>query len=156
VIGFDRLAVEAPEFSTATFAVHTQWIESTLLSRLEAQLRPAPLTDAALQRFPVEIDGRRVVLGLPTGLLAGIAGSAASAPSGSAEADPAGLHAPVPGALVRWLADDGATVSEGDTVAVLDAMKMETPVLAHRAGTLAHAASVGDVVDADAVIGRID
>jgi acetyl-CoA/propionyl-CoA carboxylase biotin carboxyl carrier protein len=156
VIGFDRLAVEAPEFSTATFAVHTQWIESTLLSRLEAQLRPAPLTDAALQRFPVEIDGRRVVLGLPAGLLAGIAGSAASAPSGSAEADPAGLHAPVPGALVRWLADDGATVSEGDTVAVLDAMKMETPVLAHRAGTLAHAASVGDVVDADAVIGRID
>jgi acetyl-CoA/propionyl-CoA carboxylase biotin carboxyl carrier protein len=92
VIGFDRLAVEAPEFSTATFAVHTQWIESTLLSRLEAQLRPAPLADAGLQRFPVEIDGRRVVLGLPTGLLAGIAGSAASAPSGSAEADPAGLQ----------------------------------------------------------------
>ncbi|MGB3730994.1 acetyl/propionyl/methylcrotonyl-CoA carboxylase subunit alpha [Microbacterium sp.] len=155
VVGFDLLAVEAPEFQTSAFAVHTQWIESALLSRLEPLLRPDPVEDAGMARFPVEIDGRRVMLGLPVGLLAGFAGSAASAPSSASAADPADLHAPVPGALVRWLADDGATVSEGDTVAVLDAMKMETPVLAHRAGTLAHTAAVGDVLAADAVIGRI-
>jgi acetyl-CoA/propionyl-CoA carboxylase biotin carboxyl carrier protein len=154
VIGFDRLAIDQPEFTTAEFAVHTQWIESALLPRLEPQLRPAPVADAGLQRFPVEIDGRRVMLGLPTGLLAGFAGAAASAP-GSAEIDPAELRAPAPGTLVRWLVDDGAEVAEGDAVAVLDAMKMETPVAGHRAGVLTHGAAVGDMIAADAVIGRI-
>ena len=153
VIGFDRLAIDQPEFTTAEFAVHTQWIESALLPRLEQQLRPAPVADAGLQRFPVEIDGRRVMLGLPTALLAGFAGAAASAPA--ATADPAELRAPAPGTLVRWLIEDGAEVAEGDAVAVLDAMKMETPVAAHRAGALTQDASVGEMVAADAVLGRI-
>ncbi len=155
VIGFDRLAIDQPEFATEVFAVHTQWIEAALLPRLEPQLRPAPVTDAGLQRFPVEIDGRRVMLGLPTALLAGFAGSAASAPDPASAADPTELRAAVPGTLVRWLVDGGTKVAEGDTVAVLDAMKMETPVAAHRAGVLTHAASVGELVAADAVIGRI-
>lgn len=154
VIPFDRLAVDEPEFQTATFAVHTQWIESTLLPRLEPQLRPAPVDDAALQRFPVEIDGRRVVLGVPVGLLRGFAGAAVPADA-AASVDPAELRAPAPGTLVRWLVDDGASVARGDAVAVLDAMKMETQVTAHRAGLLAHAASVGDTIAADAVIARI-
>jgi acetyl-CoA/propionyl-CoA carboxylase biotin carboxyl carrier protein len=155
VIGFDRLAIEQPEFSTDGFAVHTQWIESALLPRLEPQLRPAPVADAGLQRFPVEIDGRRVMLGLPTALLAGFASGAASAPSSAAAVDPAELRAPAPGTLVRWLVDDGVDVAEGDSVAVLDAMKMETSVTAHRSGALTQGAAVGDMIAADAVIGRI-
>jgi len=156
VVPFDRLAVDQPEFATETFGVHTQWIEASLLPRLEPQLRPAPLEDAGMQRFGVEIDGRRVVLGVPAALLRGFA----SSPSGEAAAepapaDPADLRAPAPGSLVRWLVDDGAEVAAGDAVAVLDAMKMETQVTAHRAGTLSQAASVGDMVAADAVIGRI-
>ncbi|MEW1976625.1 biotin carboxylase N-terminal domain-containing protein [Microbacterium profundi] len=154
VIPFDRLAVDEPEFQSATFAVHTQWIESTLLPRLEPQLRPAPVEDAALQRFPVEIDGRRVMLGVPVGLLRGFAGAAVPVDA-AASVDPAELRAPAPGMLVRWLVDDGASVEEGDAVAVLDAMKMETQVSAHRAGALVHAASVGEAIAADAAIGRI-
>ncbi|WP_298039251.1 biotin carboxylase N-terminal domain-containing protein [uncultured Microbacterium sp.] len=154
VIGFDRLAIDQPEFATDGFAVHTQWIESALLPRLEPQLRPAPMEDTGLQRFGVEIDGRRVVLGVPAALLRGFA---AGAPAGEAPAaaDPAELRTPAPGSLVRWTVDDGASVAEGDTVAVLDAMKMETPVAAHRAGVLSQSAAVGDMVAADAVIGRI-
>ena len=158
VVDFDRLAVDAPEFATDGFAVHTQWIESTLLPRLEPQLRPAPVAESGLQRFPVEIDGRRVMLGLPTELLAGFAAGAGvgvDAGEGGAVVDPGELRAPVPGTLVRWLVDDGAEVAEGDTVAVLDAMKMETPVTAHRAGTLARSAEAGTTVAADAVIARI-
>ncbi|MCE7481075.1 MULTISPECIES: biotin carboxylase N-terminal domain-containing protein [Microbacterium] len=154
VIPFDRLAVDEPEFQSATFAVHTQWIESTLLPRLEPQLRPAPVEDAALQRFPVEIDGRRVMLGVPVGLLRGFAGAAVPVDA-AASVDPAELRAQAPGTLVRWLVDDGASVEEGDAVAVLDAMKMETQVSAHRAGALVHAASVGEAIAADAAIGRI-
>src|SRR5690606_71685 len=56
---------------------------------------------------------------------------------------------------VRWLVDDGATVAEGVAVAVLDAMKMETPVVAHRSGTLDQRAAVGEMISADAVLGRI-
>jgi acetyl-CoA/propionyl-CoA carboxylase biotin carboxyl carrier protein len=154
VVGFDRLAVDEPEFQTATFAVHTQWIESTLLPRLEPQLRPAPVEDAVLQRFPVEIDGRRVMLGLPASLLGGLA-SATVPRDAPASADPAELRTPAPGTLVRWLVDDREEVAEGSAVAVLDAMKMETQVTAHRGGVLVHGAAVGDQVAADAVIARI-
>ncbi|MCK3768812.1 ATP-grasp domain-containing protein [Microbacterium aerolatum] len=154
VIGFDRLAVDEPEFATETFGVHTQWIESTLLPRFEPQLRPAPIEDAGMQRFGVEIDGRRVVLGVPAALLRGFASSGAPAAT-EATADPAELRAPAPGSLVRWLVNDGASVEAGDAVAVLDAMKMETQIAAHRAGKLSHAASAGETVGADAVIGRI-
>jgi acetyl-CoA/propionyl-CoA carboxylase biotin carboxyl carrier protein len=155
VIPFDLLALDDAAFATDTFAVHTQWIESTLLPRLEPQLRPAPAPDAALQRFPVEIDGRRVVLGLPIALLAGLGGLADAGPAPSAS-DPAELRSPAPGTLVRWLADDGAHVAEGDPVAVLDAMKMETTVAAHRAGVLAHRAELSAAIAPDGVIAVID
>ncbi|WP_295103410.1 biotin carboxylase N-terminal domain-containing protein [uncultured Microbacterium sp.] len=154
VIPFDLLALDDEAFATETFAVHTQWIESTLLPRLEPQLRPAPAPDVALQRFPVEIDGRRVVLGLPVALLAGLGGltDAGGAPAAS---DPTELRAPAPGTLVRWLADDGASVAEGDPIAVLDAMKMETTVTAHRAGTLSHRVELSASVAPDAVLAVI-
>ncbi len=155
VIPFDLLALDDAAFATDTFAVHTQWIESTLLPRLEPQLRPAPAPDAALQRFPVEIDGRRVVLGLPIALLAGLGGLADAGPAPSAS-DPAELRSPAPGTLVRWLADDGAHVAEGDPVAVLDAMKMETTVAAHRAGILSHRAELSAAIAPDGVIAVID
>ena len=154
VIPFDLLALDDAAFATDTFAVHTQWIESTLLPRLEPQLRPAPAPDAALQRFPVEIDGRRVVLGLPIALLAGLGGLADAGPAPSAS-DPTELRSPAPGTLVRWLADDGAHVAEGDPVAVLDAMKMETTVAAHRAGILSHRAELSAAIAPDGVIAVI-
>jgi acetyl-CoA/propionyl-CoA carboxylase biotin carboxyl carrier protein len=154
VIPFDLVALNDDAFATETFAVHTQWIESTLLPRLEPQLRPAPAADAALQRFPVEIDGRRVVLGLPIALLAGLGGlaDAGAAPSAT---DPTELRSPAPGTLVRWLADDGARVAEGDPVAVLDAMKMETTVAAHRAGILSHRAELSSGIAPDGVLAVI-
>lgn len=157
VIPFDLLALDDEAFATATFAVHTQWIESTLLPRLEPQLRPAPVPDAALQRFPVEIDGRRVVLGLPVALLAGLAGIGGLADAGTAApaSDPTELRSPAPGTLVRWLADDGASISEGDPVAVLDAMKMETTVAAHRSGVLSHRAELSAAIEPDAVLAVI-
>lgn len=155
VIPFDLLALDDAAFATETFAVHTQWIESALLSKLETQTRPAAVPDAALQRFPVEIDGRRVVLGLPTALLSGL-GQSAGAVIATPAADPTELRSPVPGTLVRWLVDDGAEVAEGDAVAVLDAMKMETTVTAHRAGALTRRAELSATIAADAVLAVIE
>jgi acetyl-CoA/propionyl-CoA carboxylase biotin carboxyl carrier protein len=155
VIPFDLLALDEPAFATGTFAVHTQWIESTLLPKLETQARPSAVPDAALQRFPVEIDGRRVVLGLPASLLAGL-GQGSAAVEAAAPVDPAELRSPAPGTLVRWVADDGATVSEGDPVALIDAMKMETTVTAHRTGILSQRAELSATIAADGVLAIID
>lgn len=154
VIAFDVMALDEQAFATATFAVHTQWIEKALLPELEAQSRPAAVPDAVLQRFPVEIDGRRVMLGIPPGLLSGLGRPVDPAGAGPV-ADPTELRSPVPGTLVRWLLDDGAEVEEGDPVAVLDAMKMETTVNAHRSGTLVHRAELAEMVSADQVLGAI-
>lgn len=154
VIPFDVMALDEQAFATESFAVHTQWIESALLPKLETQARPAAVPDDVLQRFPVEIDGRRVMLGIPAGLLSGLGrpvDPAAAAPA----TDPSELRSPVPGTLVRWLVDDGAEVTEGEPVAVLDAMKMETTVNAHRTGTLSHRAEIAEMVSADQVLGAI-
>ncbi|WP_136050695.1 acetyl/propionyl/methylcrotonyl-CoA carboxylase subunit alpha [Microbacterium sp. K36] len=155
VIPFDLRAIDDPAFATATFAVHTQWIETVLLPVLEAQPRPAVAPVSGLQRFPVEIDGRRVMLGLPAELLAGIGRPAGEVAAAVPAADPSELRAPAPGTLVRWLVDDGAVVAEGDPVAVLDAMKMETTVTAHRAGTLTPRADTGATLSADALLATI-
>ncbi|MBP3977242.1 biotin carboxylase N-terminal domain-containing protein [Microbacterium sp. BLY] len=155
VIPFDLRAIDDPAFATATFAVHTQWIETVLLPALETQPRPAVAPAAGLQRFPVEIDGRRVMLGLPAELLAGIGRSTGDVAAPVPSADPSELRVPAPGTLVRWLVDDGATVAEGDPVAVLDAMKMETTVTAHRAGTLTPRADTGTILSADALLATI-
>ena len=154
VIPFDVMALDEQAFATATFAVHTQWIEKALLPKLETQSRPAAVPEDVLHRFPVEIDGRRVMLGIPAGLLSGLGrpvDPAAAAPT----TDPSELRSPVPGTLVRWLVDDGAEVTEGEPVAVLDAMKMETTVTAHRTGTLSYRAEVAEMVSADQVFGLI-
>ncbi|WP_136032813.1 acetyl/propionyl/methylcrotonyl-CoA carboxylase subunit alpha [Microbacterium sp. PF5] len=154
VIPFDLRAIDDPAFATDTFGVHTQWIETVLLPALDAQPRPAVAPVSGLQRFPVEVDGRRVVLGLPAELLAGI-GRPVPEPAPEPAADASELRTPAPGTLVRWLLDDGAEVAAGDPVAVLDAMKMETTVTAHRPGTLTRRAETGATVAPDAVLATI-
>ena len=157
VAPFAQALLDEEDFSTAGFAVSTQWIEAALMPRLALQARPAPVAAAALRRVPIEIDGRRVVLGLPESLLAAAAGAVPTGSGASAEpgVDPAALAAPVPGTHVRWLADDGASVEAGQEVAVIDAMKMETRVAAHRAGKLEHIVPEGTGVAVDEAIARI-
>ena len=146
--------------------IHTQWIEAELLPRFETQERPAPVADGEMQRMSIEIDGKLTTIGLPAGLLSalgsvggtqGNAGQGASAGNGGAASASAGdVTAPVPGSLVDFLVDDGATVAAGDEVAVLSAMKMETRVEAPVAGTLRRLAAVGDVVAVGQAIARVE
>ncbi|MGO2648683.1 MAG: biotin/lipoyl-containing protein, partial [Brevibacterium aurantiacum] len=153
-----------PAFTGAELGVHTQWIESELLPRMTTQDRPAPIPESSLQRLDIEIDGRLTRLGLPTALLAGL-GTAGGAGNDSASAigsdgseggaADGAVSAPVPGNLVDYLVADGAEVAEGDDVAVLSAMKMETRVQAPAAGALKQVAKVGDMVAVGEVIARI-
>jgi acetyl-CoA/propionyl-CoA carboxylase biotin carboxyl carrier protein len=143
--------------------IHTQWIETTLLPSFEAQERPAPASGEELQRMSIEIDGKLTTIGLPGQLLAalgtmgGAGHGAADGNGGAASANGVAgdVTAPVPGSLVDYLVDDGAEVAEGDDVAVISAMKMETRVQAPAAGTFARVAEVGDTIAAGGVIAQI-
>ena len=167
VVPFHRAVLEAPAFTSPDgVEVYTTWIEDEFAPELEASPYVAPGVGARTT-VTVEIDGRAHQLGLPADLAAALLGGGSVAGSGSASAsggaeprsgetagagaetgaasshneDSAGtsLVAPMNGTVVTWAMQDGAEVAEGDTVLTLEAMKMETPVRAHRSGTLTRA-----------------
>ena len=120
--GNHRAAVEAPEFAAETaedFTVHTAWIENEFAERLSADdgyaadyLRAAEL---GRSRFSVDIDGRRVMLGVPKALAAALESGGQASSSGSAETDDDGaIKAGVGGTVLKWLVEEGAQVQAGD------------------------------------------
>ena len=144
VVPFHRAVVRDPDFTAADrLGVFTTWIETEFAGRLDASLKRAALGPVARREtLTVEIDGKAVQLGLPAKVFHALlhGGSAAVGPSSAGEhaAGTAGedgkVTAPMGGNLVKWLVDDGADIAEGQPVAVLEAMKMETVVSAPKAG----------------------
>ncbi|MFT3717121.1 acetyl/propionyl/methylcrotonyl-CoA carboxylase subunit alpha [Pseudorhodoferax sp.] len=160
VLPFHRAVMAHADFTAdGPFKVHTRWIETDFANDLAAAARAAPPADGALLRTAVEIDGRRVTLGLPAALLGGLqaaAPAAGAAEAAAPQADPAEVAAPVAGTVSAWKAEDGAEVAEGELIAVMEAMKMETQVLAHRAGRLKRLAEAGVYLAAGAPVGRVE
>ncbi len=161
VLPFHRAVMDHPDFTADdTFAVHTRWIETDFAEHVSIAPRSATLADAGVLRTFVEIDGKRHELGLPTGLLAGInlgtAAPVADTPAAAEAVDEHAVVTPVAGNLHAWVVEDGASVEAGQVIAVMEAMKMETSILAPRAGTLQIAEQPGNYHDARARIGRID
>jgi acetyl-CoA/propionyl-CoA carboxylase biotin carboxyl carrier protein len=162
VLPFHRAVMDHADFTSEdTFKVHTRWIETDFAHDLAAALRAEPQADARLLRTVAEIDGRRVTLGLPAALLAGLGAAQPGTGHGAThaaepKADPAAVTAPVAGTVAAWKAEDGALVAEGDLIAVMEAMKMETQVLAHRAGRLVRGVGQGDYVAIGTPLARID
>jgi acetyl-CoA/propionyl-CoA carboxylase biotin carboxyl carrier protein len=160
VLPFHRAVLEQPDFTAETaqdFKVHTRWIETDFAQDLEAAARVTPVTDTSLQRTIMEIDGRRVTLGLPAALLAGLSSGAARAADApvAAAVDASAVPAPVSGTVHAWKVADGDAVQAGDLIAVMEAMKMEMQVTAHRAGTITIGAPVGGYQQQGAAIANI-
>ncbi|MBS7778725.1 biotin carboxylase N-terminal domain-containing protein [Acidovorax sp. CCYZU-2555] len=160
VLPFHRAVLEQSDFTAETaqdFKVHTRWIETDFAQDLEAAARVTPVADTSLQRTVMEIDGRRVTLGLPTALLAGLSSGAARAADAPAAAavDATAVAAPVSGTVHAWKVADGDTVQAGDLIAVMEAMKMEMQVTAHRAGTITIRAALGAYQQQGAAIAHI-
>ncbi|MFD0902617.1 acetyl/propionyl/methylcrotonyl-CoA carboxylase subunit alpha [Actinomadura sediminis] len=168
VLPFHRAVLDDPAFVPADdaepFAVHTRWIETEFDNRIPP-FTAAPADEEAAgerERVTVEVGGKRIEVVLPAGLGASAAaGAAGQAPakrrggkkSGAAQASGDSLVSPMQGTIVKIVAADGATVAAGDTVVVLEAMKMEQPLTAHKAGTIAGlSAEVGQTVTAGASI----
>ena len=158
---FHRAIVTDPAFTAEPFSVHTRWIETEFDNQI------LPYTGAAeaaedeepRQTVVVEVGGKRLEVSLPGGLgLAAGGGPTARAPKRAGRRAAAAvtgdaLTSPMQGTIVKIAVADGDTVAEGDLVVVLEAMKMEQPLNAHRSGVVKGlSAAVGEVVSSGAVI----
>ncbi|MDG4767872.1 biotin carboxylase N-terminal domain-containing protein [Solwaraspora sp. WMMD406] len=164
VLPFHRLVVRDPAFTGEPFTVHTRWIETEFDNTIPAFSAPAAAPDAPEDRetIVVEVGGKRVEVSLPAGVGGGTAAASpaarkparrrsAATPAAAVGGDT--LTSPMQGTIVKIAAADGDQVAEGDPIVVLEAMKMEQPINAHKSGTVSGlAAEVGAVVSAGAPI----
>lgn len=170
VLPFHRVVVADPAFAPEgdkPFSVHTRWIETEFDNQIPAyngSTPDAPEQSGERQTVVVEVGGKRLEVVLPGGLALGGGGGAAKkkAPrrSGGSKSGAAAsgdsLTAPMQGTIVKIAVEEGQQVAEGELVVVLEAMKMEQPINAHKAGTITGlAAEVGQTVTNGAVIAEI-
>ncbi|RFU21878.1 acetyl/propionyl/methylcrotonyl-CoA carboxylase subunit alpha [Geodermatophilus marinus] len=163
VVPFHRAVVRDDAFTTEPFTVHTRWIETEWDNRVEPWVAvPAEgAEEEPRQTVVVEVGGRRLEVSLPAGLAAGGAPAGAGGATarrrggghGGSAASGDALTSPMQGTIVKVAVEDGASVEAGDLVVVLEAMKMEQPITAHKAGTVTGlSAEVGATVGSGAVI----
>ncbi|WP_208378897.1 acetyl-CoA carboxylase biotin carboxylase subunit [Cumulibacter soli] len=167
VIPFHRAVVSDPAFigTEDGFEVHTRWIETEWDNQVEPFTAPGEAAEEELprQKVVVEVGGKRVEVSLPGDLSFGnggapkkkaakrkVGGGSGSAASGDAVA------APMQGTIVKIAVEEGQSVEEGELVVVLEAMKMENPVAAHKSGVITGlTGATGDSVTQGAVICEI-
>lgn len=155
VLPFHRAVIEEPAFTAADrFDVFTTWIE-TEFRGLEPAPRVEPVEENLVRTF-IEIDGKRHTLGLPAALLSGAVAPTVGQPVPVREAATGAVIAQLSGSLQQWLIEDGAEVQEGEVIAVMEAMKMETRVMAPRKGLIRLKAEVGAFIELGAELARIE
>jgi acetyl-CoA/propionyl-CoA carboxylase biotin carboxyl carrier protein len=156
----------APEDADTPFRIHNRWIETEFDNTIPAFTGGAEVAQAAGVREPivVEVGGKRLEVVLPASFGVVAAGAAAgpgrATPRRKAKAAAAAtgnsLTSPMQGTIVKVAVNDGDAVSAGDLIVVLEAMKMEQPINAHRDGTVTGlSAAVGAVVTSGAVLCEI-
>ncbi|TCJ94532.1 acetyl/propionyl/methylcrotonyl-CoA carboxylase subunit alpha [Nocardia alba] len=161
VIPFHRAVIEDPAFigsvdektGQKSFDIYTKWIENEWTNTVEPYTAGGASADddddLPRQKVVVEVGGRRVEVSLPGQFTLG--GGAAAAGNGVVRKKPkarkrggagAGaasgdaVTAPMQGTVVKVAVEEGQTVEAGDLIVVLEAMKMENPVNAHKAGVV--------------------
>ncbi|MEV0751206.1 biotin carboxylase N-terminal domain-containing protein [Streptosporangium sp. NPDC050280] len=168
VLPFHRAVVDDPAFTGEPFSVHTRWIETefdTVIPPYEGE-RGTAGEPGERERITVEVGGKRLEVVLPSGFAVGNAAGAGRAASKAPRRSGGGvagkaasgdsLISPMQGTIVKIVIADGDTVAAGDTIVVLEAMKMEQPLAAHKAGTVTGlAASVGQTISSGATICEI-
>jgi acetyl-CoA/propionyl-CoA carboxylase biotin carboxyl carrier protein len=173
VLSFHRAVVDDPAFTSVPFTVHTRWIETEFAGNLPPQPDGAAAApEQERERITVEVGGKRLEVVLPAGLGGGAAGGSAPARArparprrgaasagggrgggGGASAGGDDLVSPMQGTIVKIVAEEGQQLAAGDTVVVLEAMKMEQPLTAHKDGTVTGlSVQVGQTVSAGEII----
>jgi acetyl-CoA/propionyl-CoA carboxylase biotin carboxyl carrier protein len=174
VIPFHRAVVSDPAFigDETGFTVHTRWIETEWNNTVEPFTGGGAVDEEEAQprqKVIVEVGGRRVEVSLPSDLALGNGSGPAEsgvirkkpkarkrgAHAGAAASGDA-VTAPMQGTVVKVAVEEGQTVATGDLVAVLEAMKMENPVTAHKDGVVTGlAAEAGSAITQGTVLCEI-
>ncbi|ARF63916.1 MULTISPECIES: biotin carboxylase N-terminal domain-containing protein [Streptomyces] len=167
-IPFHRAVVVDPAFTADPFTVHTRWIETEFVNEIKPFAAPADADaedEAGRETVVVEVGGKRLEVSLPsslgmslarTGLAAGAKPKRRAAKKAGSAASGDSLASPMQGTIVKIAVEEGQEVKEGDLVVVLEAMKMEQPLNAHRSGTIKGlSAAVGASVSSGALICEI-
>ena len=168
-IPFHRAVVDDPAFAPSddsAFTVHTRWIETEFDNQIPPYAGTVDSPDAAVERetVTVEVDGKRLAVTLPAGLGAAprAASNGTAKPGRKRERQAVGgasgdaVAAPMQGTVVKVAVDEGQAVQVGDLIVVLEAMKMEQPLTAHKAGTISGLnATVGATVPTGTVLCEI-
>lgn len=167
-IPFHRAVVADAAFSDSPFRIHTRWIETEFVNEIPAFAAPADADadeESGRETVVVEVGGKRLEVSLPsslgmslarTGLAAGARPKRRAAKKSGSAASGDTLASPMQGTIVKIAVEEGQEVQEGDLIVVLEAMKMEQPLNAHRAGTIKGlAAEVGSSVSSGAAICEI-
>ena len=170
VVPFHRAVLDEPDFAPAAgadFKVHTRWIETDYKNTISPYSgAPGSVDDDDTERqtVVVEVNGKRLEVVLPE--LGGTPTKSSSKPAsktrksrargGSNAVSGDDLTSPMQGTIVKVSVADGDTVAEGDLILVLEAMKMEQPINAHKAGKISGLSlKAGDTVTAGAVLATI-
>ncbi|MCL2784569.1 MAG: ATP-grasp domain-containing protein [Propionibacteriaceae bacterium] len=160
LVPFHRRILVEPAFCATTpeeFLIHTNWLdtECTWLPEL-AQPLPTGVKREDVIREWFEVDGRWVRLGFPAALL----GSGGARPTGGAkpvvsDTMQGAIKAPMNGIVSKWLIAAGGVVSLGESLGILEAMKMEMPIVADRAGVFTPIVAEGAIIKEGQVLATI-
>ena len=178
VLPFHQAIVRDPAFTSEPFSVHTRWIETEFAGSIPPYSGPlGQAGDAGAgggrperERITVEVQGKRLEVVLPAGLgrTGAVAAPRAAGPGaaagrsrrpaqpGAGRGDGDTLTSPMQGTIVKIVAGEGQRVSAGDPIVILEAMKMEQPLTAHKDGTVTGlAVKVGQTVAAGEALCRL-
>ena len=167
VVPFHRAVLEDPAYTAddGRFGVHTRWIETEFNGNIQPYAGAAtdPPEPAQRSKIVVEVNGKRLEVMVPAGL-GTVNGSVGAKPKKPVKRQSAAtknlsgtaLTSPMQGTIVKVAVADGDAVQAGDLVVVLEAMKMEQPLTAHRAGTVKNlSAQVGATVTSGSTLCEI-
>ena len=150
---FHRAVINDKAFINEPFAVYTGWIESEFNNQIpphgassEANATPV------LEELVVEVNGHR----FEVGVLSPIPKRKRALSARTALQTGDSLTSPMQGTVIKIEVTEGQTVEEGDLIVVLEAMKMEQPLKAHKSGKISNLnISVGDTLASGTLLCKI-
>ena len=149
---FHRAILEDPNY-TEEFKVYTSYIENEFVNEIPAYASEALdlQTKAAAEKLVAEVNGKRfeILVHAPEPVVKRHRAKQASASGASGD----GLPSPMQGTVVKIAVEEGQQVEAGDLIIVLEAMKMEQPLNAHKSGVIKNLkAVVGETVSSGTIL----
>jgi len=149
---FHRAILEDPAY-TEDFKIYTSYIENEFKNEIPAFIAEGSeiRTKVAAEKLVAEVNGKRfeIVVHAPEPVVKRHRAKQASAGSASGT----GLASPMQGTVVKIAVEEGQSVEAGDLIIVLEAMKMEQPLNAHKSGVIKNLkATIGETVSSGSIL----